>query len=70
VAQGDGQGIGGVDLRFLGQLQQVHDHHHHLLLVGPTGAGHGLLDLVAVYSAISRPASAAATMQRHAPGRA
>ena len=45
MAQGDGQGVGGVDLRLFGQPQQVHDHQHHLLLVRPAVANHGLLDL-------------------------
>ena len=45
MAQRDGQGVGGIHLGLLRQLQQVHDHQHHLFLVGATGAGHGLLDL-------------------------
>ena len=47
MAQGNSQGVGGVDLGFLGQAQQVHDHQHHLLLVRPAVADHGLLDLMA-----------------------
>lgn len=45
VTEGDGQGVGGVDLRLLQQAEQVHDHQLHLLLVGTAGADHGLLDL-------------------------
>ncbi|MNF13734.1 hypothetical protein D3C80_2156850 [compost metagenome] len=45
MAQGDGQGVRGVDLRLLHQLEQVHHHHLHLLLVGTAGTGDGLLDL-------------------------
>src|SRR5450830_2190426 len=45
MAQGNRQGIRGVDLRLGGELEQVHDHHHHLFLVGAPGTGHGLLDL-------------------------
>ena len=45
MTQGDGQGVGGIDLRFLGQLQQMHDHHLHLLLVCTAGPHDCLLDL-------------------------
>lgn len=45
VAQGNRQRIRGIDLRLAGQLEQVHDHHHHLFFIGTTRACHGLLDL-------------------------
>ena len=45
MAQGDGQGVRGINLGFLQQLEQMHDHHLHLLLVRAASAGDGLLDL-------------------------
>ncbi len=45
MTQGDGQGVGSIYLRFLGQLQQMHDHHLHLLLVCTAGPHDCLLDL-------------------------
>ncbi len=45
MANGNGQGVGGIDLRFAGQLQHVRDHHLHLLFVGCAGTDHSLLDL-------------------------
>ena len=45
MAQGDGQGVRGINLRLLQQLEQMHDHHLHLLLVRAASAGDGLLDL-------------------------
>ena len=62
MAQGDGQCIRGVDLRFLYQFEQMHDHHLHLLLVRTTRAGDGLLDLSGGVFGDLSPASAPATM--------
>ena len=45
MTQGDSQGIRCVDLRLLHKFQQMHDHHLHLLLVGPAGPSNRLLDL-------------------------
>ncbi|MNF93438.1 hypothetical protein D3C84_761130 [compost metagenome] len=45
MANGDGQGIGGIDLRLADQFQQVHHHHLHLLLVRRPGSDDRLLDL-------------------------
>ncbi|MNE86406.1 hypothetical protein D3C80_1835030 [compost metagenome] len=45
MANGDGQGIRGVDLRLAGEFEHVHDHHLHLLFIRPAGPSHRLLDL-------------------------
>jgi len=45
MTNGNGQSVGGVDLRFGGELEHVHDHHLHLLFIGRTGANDRLLDL-------------------------
>ena len=62
MTQGNGQGVRRIDLGFFQQLEQVHDHHLHLLLSAPPVPAMACLTCVAVYSAICRPASAPATM--------
>ena len=45
MAQSNRQRIRSIDLWFGGELEQVHDHHHHLLFIRSARPRYSLLDL-------------------------